>query len=133
MLLLSLPCCTTGEGVGAEGTSVTAGLESWAAGGTEQVGLFISSTGRLSPLGSGCNILKKKKRKRKNRSTCKCITIKMQIQRSGMSKGNSATQNYRYSAKRNLLLRRIPMACYCIPCFSRNSSFPHSLAALRTC
>lgn len=65
MLLLSLPCCTTGEGVGAEGTSVTAGLESWAAGGTEQVGLFISSTGRLSPLGSGCNILKKKKKKKK--------------------------------------------------------------------
>lgn len=51
--------------MGAEGTSVTAGLESWAAGGTEQVGLFISSTGRLSPLGSGCNILKKKKRKEK--------------------------------------------------------------------
>lgn len=47
--------------MGAEGTSVTAGLEAWAAGGTEQVGLFISSTGRLSPLGSGCNILKKQK------------------------------------------------------------------------
>lgn len=43
--------------MGTEGTSVTAGLDAWAAGGTEQVGLFISSTGRLSPLGSGCNIL----------------------------------------------------------------------------
>lgn len=52
--------------MGAEGTSVTAGLEAWAAGGTEQVGLFISSTGRLSPLGSGCNILKKTKIKQVN-------------------------------------------------------------------
>lgn len=77
--------------MGAEGTSVTAGLEAWAAGGTEQVGLFISSTGRLSPLGSGCNILKIKTKK--NRSTCKYITIKMQIQRSGMAESISATQN----------------------------------------
>lgn len=52
---IHLPCCTTGAGV----TSVTAGgLGVWAAGGTEQVGLFISRTGRLSPLGGGWNILK---------------------------------------------------------------------------
>lgn len=45
--------------MGTEGTSVTEGLEIWATGGMEQVGLFISSTDRLSPLGSGCNILKR--------------------------------------------------------------------------
>lgn len=45
--------------MGTEGTSVTEGLEIWAAGGMEQVGLFINSTDRLSPLGSGCSILKR--------------------------------------------------------------------------
>lgn len=45
-------------------TSVTGGgLGVCAAGGTEQVGLFIRRTGRLSPLGGGWNILKEDTRK----------------------------------------------------------------------